>query len=626
MDSTPTDLPKADPKLLADLCDNASDLIVIVGADSRLLYWNRAWSRTLGYSREELSGRSVFEFLATDCIPECEDRLGRAIRGEEMDLLETRFVTKQRGVITVEGKCSATFQQGTLKCVRAIFRDITERKRIETEREELLKREHEARVAAELAHEQLASIFDRVTDAFVALDSDWRYTYVNEKAGELLGRRPENLIGRHIWTEFPEGVGQPFYESYLRAIAEQRPVEMEDYYAPWDRWFENRIFPSSNGISIYFQEITARKRAEAALHKSEAQFRCLSESGMIGIVSARVTGEVVEANDAFLEMIGYTREELNAGKVRWRSMTPPEWDPVDERAIAELKERGVSSPFEKEFIRKDGVRIAVLVGVAVVDGGAPGECISFVLNITPRKRAAQQLAATAEELRALAAQLQSLREEERTRVARELHDEFGAALTALKMGVVTIDRRLSRLTSMAQIPELRGRVEEILCELDALVKNVRRICTELRPGVLDQLGITAAIEWQAAEFQTRSGIRCILERPESVQLDAQNAIALFRIFQEILTNIARHANASEVRVRLSDGDGYINLVVSDNGRGIDKATLTTGRGLGLLGMRERALAAGGTVRFSEPATGGTSVTVHLPIAPKPQAGLASAIG
>jgi len=102
-------------------------------------------------------------------------------------------------------------------------------------------------------------------DGFVSLNNDWIYSYVNAKAGEMFGRKPEELVGRHIWTEFPEGVGQPFYENYYKAVETQKPISFEDYYEPWDRWFENRVIPSEDGLAIFFQDITERKQAEAEL-------------------------------------------------------------------------------------------------------------------------------------------------------------------------------------------------------------------------------------------------------------------------------------------------------------------------------------------------------------------------
>jgi PAS domain S-box-containing protein len=128
-------------------------------------------------------------------------------------------------------------------------------------------------LAENRAVQQPGNVLERVSDAFVALDRDWRYTYVNRQAAALFGRRPEDLIGRHIWTEFPEGVGQPFHLAYERAMAEQVSISMESYYEPWDRWFENRIYPSPDGVSIFFHEITERKRAEQAAHENAALLR-----------------------------------------------------------------------------------------------------------------------------------------------------------------------------------------------------------------------------------------------------------------------------------------------------------------------------------------------------------------
>ena len=129
-------------------------------------------------------------------------------------------------------------------------------------------REQTTPVNDRAAWQELRNILERVSDAVVGLDRDWRYTYVNQQAAELFGRRPEDLIGRHIWTEFPEGVGQPFQIAYQKAMAEQVFIQMENYYEPWNRWFENRIYPSPNGLSIFFHEITERKQAEQAAQES----------------------------------------------------------------------------------------------------------------------------------------------------------------------------------------------------------------------------------------------------------------------------------------------------------------------------------------------------------------------
>jgi len=156
----------------------------------------------------------------------------------------------------------------------------------------------------------LNSVFERVTDAFVALDSNWRYTYVNRKAGELLGRRPEDLIGKHIWTEFPTGVGQPFHLAYEKAMTEQKPAHIEDYYAPWDRWFENIIYPSPDGISIYFHDITENKKNEAAMQATHKMLESIIEFIPDATFVIDQNKRVIAWNRACEIMTGVKKEEL----------------------------------------------------------------------------------------------------------------------------------------------------------------------------------------------------------------------------------------------------------------------------------------------------------------------------
>ena len=156
--------------------------------------------------------------------------------------------------------------------------DVTELRRAEKEREQILGREHRARLESDASRRLISSILERISDAFVSLDSEWRYTHVNEKAGKLLGRRPEDLIGKHIWTVFPEGIGQKFHDAYHQAMREQKPVHLEDFYPPWNRWFENRIYPSKDGLSIFFTDVTERRLAEDALRASQDRFREIAET------------------------------------------------------------------------------------------------------------------------------------------------------------------------------------------------------------------------------------------------------------------------------------------------------------------------------------------------------------
>ena len=231
----------------------------------------------------------------------------------------------------------------------------------------------------------------------------------------------------------------------------------------------------------------------------------------------------------------------------------------------------------------------------------------IVSDLSEVKRAEQELRASSEQLRNLAARLLSVREQERTRIAREIHDELGQALTAVKMDLSWLAGRLSPRNG-----PLLGRIRSTLQLADSTIQSVRRISTELRPSVLD-LGLAAALEWQVREFQARTGIRCKLRLPAQGAVAPNVSTALFRIFQETLTNIARHAGATRAEVALQKQPDALVLRVRDNGRGFDPANSSSSKSLGLLGMRERAAILGGWVDiFSAPGKG-TRVTAWIPL-------------
>jgi signal transduction histidine kinase len=218
-----------------------------------------------------------------------------------------------------------------------------------------------------------------------------------------------------------------------------------------------------------------------------------------------------------------------------------------------------------------------------------------------------------EQLRALSVHIQAVREEERTRIARELHDELGQALTGLKMDLAWLDSRLGEVPDDARCLLLE-RTTSMKQLIDTTIQTTRRICSELRPGILDNLGLSVAIEWQVQEFQQRTGIRCRLTSGlKDLEIAAERSTAIFRMFQEILTNVARHANATGVSVKLKRQRGSLLLEVRDNGRGITESEVIGGRSLGLMGMREWALLLGGNMTIEGKPGKGTTVVVQIPL-------------
>ncbi|MCZ7557385.1 MAG: HAMP domain-containing protein [Bacteroidia bacterium] len=229
-------------------------------------------------------------------------------------------------------------------------------------------------------------------------------------------------------------------------------------------------------------------------------------------------------------------------------------------------------------------------------------------EIAVRTRAEQELTRSQEELRNLSMHLQSVREAERKGFAREIHDELGQRLTTMKLQVSLLleDVRAGERIAAEKLDTTIG-------DIDATIQAVKRLISELRPGLLDDLGLTAAIEWQAEEFERRSGIHCELSiSPHDIALDQDRSTAVFRIFQETLTNVARHSGASGVTVFLTDNGDEIELVISDDGRGITQDEIDDSRSFGLIGIRERALVLRGTAVFLGKAGEGTVVSVHIP--------------
>ena len=227
---------------------------------------------------------------------------------------------------------------------------------------------------------------------------------------------------------------------------------------------------------------------------------------------------------------------------------------------------------------------------------------------TGRRRAQEQLRRSHKQLRTLSVYLQHVREAEQIRIAREVHDELGQSLTGLKLQLTWLASRLPK-----QSKALLDKTRSMAANIDETIQAVRRIATELRPGVLDTAGLLAALEWQANQFQTQTGIVCEVKAETNDTLwDQELNTAFFRIFQEALTNIIRHAKATKVEVRLAGANGHVMLEVRDNGRGISRAEIHNTKSIGLLGIRERAALLGGTLRIEGERGKGTTLTARIP--------------
>jgi PAS domain S-box-containing protein len=368
-----------------------------------------------------------------------------------------------------------------------VIEDVTELRQARKERERLHEQQLAARAEADAAHARVAQVLDSVSDAFVALDRQWRFVFVNQRAGKVFERDSAELIGREVWPELPAGAAEAFRPGFEQAMAERVFVFCEVYDTAHERWFENRIHPSEDGISVFFHDISDRKRAEIALRTTEQQLH---------------------------ELLAQSRRD---------------------------------------------------------------------------------------------------QERERIRIARQIHDELGQQLTGVKMDLRWIERQLSEPGHVPELNPLLDRAVAASALNDEIIASVQRIAAELRPTVLDHLGLAAALRQRAREFEERSGVRCSVRasRPEP-RLAPGIETELFYIVQEALTNVARHAQATQVEIEIDTAQGATVVTVCDDGVGIEPGTIEGRRSLGLLGMRERASQCGGSLHVVRVRPRGTRVSVRVP--------------
>ena len=355
------------------------------------------------------------------------------------------------------------------------------------------------------------------------------------------------------------------------------------------------------------------KQAEV-LRESEERCRTVVEHTFGLICEASLDGRFIYIS-ARNEMLGYQSSDL-LGKSIFNNIHPEDRSMVIkefEKSVRDFSSE--SSVFRYQHKNGDWhwIESACKPFKTASD---EGRVIIASRDITQRKRDEEKLKTSHECLHALTTHLHSVREEERSRIAREIHDELGQTLTGMQMSLSWVDKQLSKVISRDFMGKsvLQKEMVNLSKLVDTAIQTVQEITTELRPGVLDDFGLRAAIEWQAQEFQSRTGIGCrCASNLESFTPAKQLSTAIFRILQEALTNVLRHSNATEVKIILNETNGHLELEVIDNGKGIKEIEITSSKSLGLLGMRERVLPFGGEVKIVGIPNRGTRLTVQIPL-------------
>jgi two-component system sensor histidine kinase UhpB len=564
--------------------------------EGRILLANPALAAMLGYeSPDDL--REVD--LGQDIYLRPEDRaalIARYERSAEPWTVEVEWRKRDGTPMWVQISAhSVPDDAGHALYFEAFVQDVTERRR--------------SMDALRLSEARYRALATNLPDTSVFLyDHDLRYVLVDGPTLERVGTSKEALEGHTIWEVLPADECERLAPLRRAALAGQ-VVEFEETYAGRTHAVQLLPIRDGSGTIIYglgvAVDVTERKHAEQALRDSQERLQLVARATNDAVWDWDVVTDDLWWGEGFLKMFGYAPEEIEPSVESWYGrLHPDDRERVMTGIRAAIDGGEISWSDEYRFRRRDGAYAEIFDRGYVIHSvdRRPIRMVGSMMEVSERKR-------TEAQLRNLAARLEAIREEERTRIAREIHDEVGQALTALKMDLAWLGKKVPPRGT-----PVRRKLQTMEGVIDATMDALHRILAELRPGVLDDLGLPAAIRWLAEEFTRRTEITCTVQLTGGEpQLDSGQATAVFRILQEALTNVARHAAAKNVEIRLHALPTAFELVVTDDGRGITAAEVKASGTLGILGMQERALTWHGRVTVHGDHGRGTTVRVFMPM-------------
>lgn len=472
------------------------------------------------------------------------------------------------------------------------------------------------------AEEQLelqGLVLDQARDRITLTNLAGVITHTNQAEFNARKRQRDELIGKHI-SEFcddpPSGATPQEIIDATLAKGEWRGEVVDRASDGTESVVDLRTFlvRSKSGKALAICrigiDVTERKNNEEVLRESEERFRRIFDESPVGAAIVSSDFHFLQVNAALCRITGYSAGELNG--VKLAEITHPD-DIAADISQAQQLLRGEIDQYdmEKRYVRKDGTEAWIHMWVKLLRDGAGRPLTFFPImeDITERKKAERDLRLSETKLRDLYRQLENAREEERRRISREIHDEMGQNITALKVDLSWLKKNIEpHQTCLLEKIDLMNKVA------DATLNTARRISAELRPGMLDALGLAAAVEWMVRDFEKRNEIQCELHiGPEEIEVENDVATDVFRILQEALTNVVRHAQASKVWVTLRQTPDEMQLNVIDDGIGISEERLFHGGSMGLMGIRERLLLWGGTLNIHGLPGEGTSIRAIIPV-------------
>lgn len=566
----------------------------LFNAEGKFFRWNNNFEKVSGYSKNEIENLHPLELFDEDENALLKQKIENVfVKGE--DNVEANFLTKSGAKMPYYFTGMVIKYEGQ-PCLMGVGIDISERVLAQQKIME--------------SEEKFRMLIDQASDGIFISNQEGDYVEVNRIATDLTGYSREELLSMNI------------RDLILQEDYQNRPLKIKELLAG-ETIINERIFMRKNGSRLEVEisakllpdgrfqgivrDITARKKQEEALRLSEHKYRLLFDQNPMPMwMLSLPERKFLDVNPAAVEFYGYSKEEFL--KMKAKDIRPKEDVPEFESRLSTYRS-GINNAGIWRHQKKNGsiVKVSIITHDVIYEG----QHAKLVLgtDVTEKIIAEENLKKSHEEYRQLATHLETIREAERTHMAREIHDELGQQLTGLKMDISWINRRLK-----TEDKEVQQKIKETILLIDGTVKTVRRIATELRPSILDDLGLIAAMEWQSEEFEKRSEINSkFSSNVTSLNVPTELTTGVFRIYQESLTNVLRHSKATQVKAVLQVKDGILILKISDNGKGFNASEIKNKKTLGLLGMKERTMLMGGSYEINSKPGKGTAAIIIVPL-------------
>jgi PAS domain S-box-containing protein len=608
-------------KLFRAMIENTEDIISLVDKDGNVMYVNPALEKLTGFTLNEVKGKPAFTVMHPENIEDSKAAVKKLLDNPGVVYDRTnRFIDKRTGgYIWVQGTVVNLLNDENVGAIVSNYRDVSAKKLIEQKNI--------------FNHSNLKALINNTNDLMWSVDREFKLVTSNKAFDDMmLYLTGKNIVkgDNLIETDFDTEKLNRFKVFYERAFNGEAFTVVEHDQTPQESWSEISLYPIYTGAVIvgtacFVKNVTERKHTEEKLNQfnqqlidiknelelNEFKLKQAQAIAHVGSWEIDFASEITTWSEETCRIYGVLPEENKQPYEVWRSFIHPD---DFKRVLTIIKESHdtLNPPyFYYRIVRKDG-SVKYIYSKMQFEFNAEGEATGLygvTYDVTEQKLAEQEILQKNEELRSLSNHLQTVREKERAAIAREIHDELGQQLTALKMDIGWVLRKQHNADQTVV-----SKIEEMLKFSDDLIIKVRKISSDLRPAIIDDLGLVAALEWMCDDFEKKTEIACnFTSNVKERKFEEDFSITAYRIVQESLTNIIRHAKAKSVTILVTENEKEWFLEVTDNGKGISTEKIKNKKTLGVVGMKERAALLGGELTITGVENKGTTVRLILPL-------------